>query len=342
MAGRAANDQVIYVVSKSVPSVFGANELSVFDLQSGHMLHRIPESGRADLPNLLLDRQGARLWWLEDLSTASSLKLLGTSPWAIERFAPVRGAAQYIIFGPSRLALAGSRLFVYKRYAPRQGDEHFWLSAYNPTTLKLEVGRVGMSGCGLADLAATARQLVVACNTSRDVRIVDARTLRVTRTRLPRGWYDPIAGAFVSGKQVYVIDRGMGITEIDPARRKILRAVRPVKPEGPAVPPVYGAALLTDGHTLVAGGMADAQNTESAFTLRVVDLRTLRLVNAVPTGGYVHLAASPDGGVLTFPMGDSADKNWRITWMSSDLSQSRIVTRLDGPVFALASVQIVG
>jgi hypothetical protein len=93
---------------------------------------------------------------------------------------------------------------------------------------------------------------------------------------------------------------------------------------------------------MLAGGMADAQNTESAFTLRVVDLRTLRLVNTMPMGGYVHLAASPDGGVLTFPMGDSADENWRITWMSSDLSQSRIVTQLDGPVFAMASAWTAG
>jgi len=345
---KAPNASLIYVVSKSMSSLGAGNELSQIGLQSGAVLHRISESKPADLPNLVLDRSGTRLWWLEDAGLRSRLMLLDSRSWTVDRLASLANAMRYIIYGPSRLQLAeeccdqnvgGSRLFVYEWSTPAPGVAVTWLTVYDPTSLRVQVRHIAMKGCGVAIMSSAAGRLVVACDGSADVRIVNVRTLHVVRVSLRGRLADTIAGVFptAAGRNVYVVDRQLRIVELDPVSGRIVRTGAPAGPNAPSSPVVDGAALLSDGHTLVVGSMADARETDSAFSLRVVDLRTMKLLRTVAMPHYVHVAAAPDGGLLLFPMGDSADRDWRITWMDTQLTESRTVAKLDGPVFWLTS-----
>ena len=344
---KAPNASLIYVVSKSMSSLGAANELSQIDLRTGAVLHRISESKPADLPNLVLDRSGTRLWWLEDAGLRSRLMLLDSRSWTVDRYASLLNAMRYLIYGPSRLQLAeeccnqnvgGSRLFVYEWSTPAPGVAVTWLAVYDPTSLRVEVRHIAMKGCGVAVMSSAGGRLVVACNGSADIRIVNVRTLHVVRVSLRGRLADTIAGVFpVAWDRVYVVDRQLRIVELDPATAKIVRTAAPEGQNAQASPVLYGAAVLSDGHTLVVGSMADARETDSAFSLRVVDLRTMKLLRTAAIPHYVHVAAAPDGGLLLFPMGDSADRDWRITWTDAQLTESRTVAKLDGPVFWVAS-----
>ncbi|HEX6507906.1 MAG TPA: hypothetical protein VF221_09765 [Chloroflexota bacterium] len=334
---------IAYVFSKNLQS--GTGELLAFDTQTGAVVNRMEETYGVQLPELLVNPDGSSLYVLEGRVLKggkvlmNTLSLIDTRSWKVVATTEVPQRMQYIVVGPGTMILSpdGSRLFVYSYQVTGPQQARYWLSIYQPVSLMLQQKRIPLPGCGVAYFAAVPGQIIAECFDSNDVRFISIRRMKVVATvHLPSWARLGGVGLFVSHDQgtAYVLTIDLRIIALSTTKHRIVQKITAFRQATQSIPSLYGAAV--SGGQLIVGSMARWKDPESPFSLRPFFLPSFKPLKPVPLPRYTHFAAAPGGGVLTFPMGDSSDRDWRIQLLSPDLSQTKPLLQLNGPVFQLA------
>jgi len=343
IAASKGTGPVAYVFSKNLQT--GMGELLAFNALTGAVLDRTEETYPVQQPELLLSTDGSSLYLLEGRVLkggkllVNTLSLIDTRSWKVLATTDVPQRMQYIVVGPGTMVLApdGSRLFVYSYQAADPKRARYWLSVFQPVTLALQQKRIPLPGCGVAYFAAVPGEIITQCFDSNDVRFISIRRLKViARARLPSWTRLAGIGLFLSRDQgtVYVLTVDLRLIALSTTMHRVVQKITTFRQATQSIPSPYGAA--ESGGELIVGSMARWKDTESAFSLRPFLLPSFKPLKPVPLPRYTHLAPAPGGGVFTFPMGDSSDRDWRIQLLNPDLSQTRPLLQLNGPVFQLA------
>lgn len=318
-------------------------EVVAFDMQTGRVLYRLPQSGMIEGPELSLTPTGDRLLMLGGIlsksgkSVTNRLSVIDAVLGKLVVSIPVPQRMRYIGLGPGTMVLAphSSRLFVYSFKAACCGRARYWLTAISINDDRVLPRTVALPGCGPAFFTAAQRWIVALCTSSNDVRFVDPRTLKVAaRTHLPsfiRGGAAALLPAR-SGMSLYIVSADLRIVELSTAAHKIVRVVSDARIDLSGVSLLYSAVITADGRSLVVGSIDRPKDPASSFSLHVFLLPALKPVRTIALPHFTHFTAAPGGGLFAFPMGDSSDNAWNLQFLNPDLSPSRTQVDFHGPI----------
>lgn len=343
----ASAERVSYaVVSAGNDDLRG--EVVAFNSRTGAVVKRLPAFYQ---PDIAVSPGGDRLFLLysrdtaEETTTKHVLSLIDTRSWNTLASTTLVDRVLHTISGPSTLALSpdGTRLFVHSSNGWRLDPVRepntplsYWLTVVDTASLRVLPTRIPLLNCGGVRMTLAGSHLVVLCGETGTVHFVDPQALRVVAT------VDVSAptGLLVAPDQetVYVVAVDLSIVAINARTHNVVRkgvVRRPQPEEFGSIPPKNGMAMSGDGRHLIVGIMAEPRNTESMFSLYLIDATSLEVAQTVRLPRFTSLAAAPGGGLYLFHSGNSHATDWGIQLISPDFSQTSLLTRLDGPVHRL-------
>jgi hypothetical protein len=217
---------------------------------------------------------------------AHSLKILANT------FVPHR--IMYKLFSNSTMALSpdGRKLFVYN-YLPTNSNQtpRDWLTVLNARTLAREGNRIPLPGCDAEQMATTAKQIVIMCFGTSDLRFADPATRRVVR-RNPLA-VDLSSMTVSPGRRfVFVAGSAGQIAVIGSKDHKTLRVVN-YQPDFGASVGRTRLAVSRDGRYLFVG--LAHQTGGTALYVNVIELPSLRLKETLKMQPAQVFAAAPQG-----------------------------------------------
>jgi hypothetical protein len=292
-------------------------------------------------PDELVTANGERLYTLEGVPSGGRLRQVLTerkiSSWATLASRRVSDRMLYPIHGAGTMVLGpdGKTLFVYNASVTGR-VERDWLTALDARTLATKKARIGLNGCGGAELAMVFSQIVVACDLGADVRFISPATDRVT-ARIPlTAGSTPVAVVGI-GTAVYVVTNDLVIIQIDAVTHRVARVVTSDQQPAGSVSPIASVALTQDGRSLIVGVMGHARDTSGPFALHVFYTPMLTLQSVVSLDHFVHIAPAPGFDLYTFQMGDAPTTSWSIVQLAPDLTTQVAELTVPGPIFHVST-----